>query len=99
MKKNRLFGYVALLICSVMILTAMTAQAGTLSQSDIDAIVNTTTDAGLVTSPFIEAVNIARPSVVGVNNYTITYSSNYGSSYYDYFFGYGGGNSKPTQKE
>lgn len=106
MKKNRLFGYVALLVCSVMLLTAMTASAGTLSQNDIDAIVNTETDATLVTSPFIEAVNIARPSVVGVNNYTITtyYNSN-GYDPFSYFFGYGygGGNGgysqQPQQKE
>jgi len=105
MKKNRLFGYVALLVCSVMLLTAMTASAGTLSQNDIDAIVNTETDATLVTSPFIEAVNIARPSVVGVNNYTIT--TYYNSNSYDpfsYFFGYGygggyGGSQQPQQKE
>ena len=104
MKKNRLFGYVALLVCSVMLLTAMTASAGTLSQNDIDAIVNTETDATLVTSPFIEAVNIARPSVVGVNNYTITtyYNSN-GYDPFSYFFGGGyggyGGNQQPSQKE
>ena len=106
MKKNRLFGYIALLVCAVMLLTAMTASAGTLSQGDIDAIINTETDATLVTSPFIEAVNIARPSVVGVNNYTIT--TYYNSNYYDpfsYFFGggyggYGGyGNQQPSQKE
>ena len=105
MKKNRLFGYIALFVCSVMLFTAMTASAGTLSQSDIDAIVNTDTDAGLVTSPFIEAVNTARPSVVGVNNYTVTYSYNYGSGSYGGLFGFGGGyggyggNQQPSQKE
>lgn len=104
MKKNRLFGYIALLLCSVMILTAMTAHAGTLSQGDIDAVVNTQTDASLVTSPFIAAVNTARPSVVGVNNYTIT--TYYNSNSYDpfsYFFGGGyggyGGNQQPSQRE
>ena len=104
MKKNRLFGYIALFICSVMLFTAVTASAGTLSQSDIDAIVGTDTDASLVTSPFIEAVNIARPSVVGVNNYTIT--TYYNSNSYDpfsYFFGGGyggyGGNQQPSQRE
>ena len=100
MKKNRLFGYIALLVCSVMLLTAMTASAGTLSQSDIDAIVNTTTDASQVTSPFIAAVNIARPSVVGVNNYTITTYYSSGSSLYGYFgYGYGYRGQEPTQKE
>ena len=99
MKKNRFFGALALILSAMMLFTAMTASAGTLSQSDIDAIVNTETDASLVTSPFIEAVNIARPSVVGVNNYAITYS--YGGNSYGYFFGYGYGygNQQPTQKE
>lgn len=100
MKKNRLFGILALILSVSMLFMAMTASAGTLSQNEIDAIVNTSTDATLVTSPFIEAVNIARPSVVGVNNYAITYSYGSGNSY-SYFFGYGYGygNQQPTQKE
>ena len=96
MKKNRLFGFIALIVSCVMLLSAITASAGTLSQSDIDQIVSTTTDASLVTSPFIDAVRKARPSVVGINNYTITYS--YGSGY-GYYFGYGYRNQEPTQKE
>ena len=104
MKKNRLFGYIALILSCMMLLSAMTASAGTLPQSAIDAIVNTDTDASLVTSPFIEAVNIARPSVVGVNNYTITYTSNYSTDPFSYFFGYGygyggGGSQQPQQRE
>lgn len=101
MKKNRLFGFLALTLSCVMLLTAMTASAGTLPQSAIDAIVNTETDASLITSPFIEAVNIARPSVVGVNNYSITYSTNYSTDPFSYFFGYGygGGNQQPSQRE
>jgi len=102
MKKNRLFGVLALALSCVMLLSAMTASAGTLSQNDIDQIVNTTTDASLVTSPFIHAVNTARPSVVGVNNYTITYSTNYSTDPFSYFFGYGyggGGNQQPSQRE
>jgi len=106
MKKNRFFGFLAMVLCTAMLFTAMTASAGTLSQNDIDAIVNTETDASLVTSPFIEAVNIARPSVVGVNNYTITtyYNSN-GYDPFSYFFGpgygggYGGYGQEPQQKE
>ena len=96
MKKNRLFGFLALALSCMMLLTAMTASAGTLPQSAIDAIVNTETDASLVTSPFIEAVNIARPSVVGVNNYSITYSTNYSTDPYGYG---GGGNQQPSQRE
>jgi len=97
-----LFGVLALALSCVMLLSAMTDSAGTLSQNDIDQIVNTTTDASLVTSPFIHAVNTARPSVVGVNNYTITYSTNYSTDPFSYFFGYGyggGGNQQPSQRE
>ena len=98
MKKNRLFGIAALALSCIMLLSALSASAGTLPQSAIDAIVNTETDASLVTSPFIEAVNIARPSVVGVNNYAVTYSSNYSTDPFSYFFGYGYGNGGSSQQ-
>ncbi|MBR5231707.1 MAG: trypsin-like peptidase domain-containing protein [Clostridia bacterium] len=100
MNKNRIFGFAALLMSLIMLCAAITASAGSLSKADIEAIVNTTTDASQVTSPFIQAVNIARPGVVGVNNYTITYSYGY-TDPYD-FFGFGGGSrgyQQPTQKE
>lgn len=61
------------------------ADDGKLSDAEISAIVNTETDASQVTSPFISVANNVRNSVVGVNNYTVTYSS------YGYGFGYGYG--------
>ena len=51
-------------------------------QAEIDAIINTTTDAEKVTSPFITVANQVRNSVVGVNNYAR-------ASYYGYGYGYG----------
>ena len=88
------FGLLAVVLALVMIgATALTAGAasGTLSQEEIDRIVNTTTDQTKVTSPFTEVVNQVRNSVVGVNNYATT------TSYYGYGFGFGYG--QPETKE
>ena len=88
------FGLLAVVLALVMIgATVLTAGAasGTLSQEEIDKIVNTTTDANQITSPFIEVVNQVRNSVVGVNNYATT------SSYYGYGFGFGYG--QPETRE
>ena len=55
------------------------------TEDEISAIVNTSTDASKVTSPFTEVANKVRNSVVGVNNYANA------SSYYGYdFYGFGG---------
>ena len=82
------FGILAVVLAMLMIgasiLSAGAANNG-LSQEEIDKIVNTTTDASQITSPFIEVVNQVRNSVVGVNNYTTT------SSYYGFGYGYGYG--------
>ncbi|MBQ6256104.1 MAG: trypsin-like peptidase domain-containing protein, partial [Clostridia bacterium] len=88
------FGVLAIALAIVMIgATVLTAGAanGTLSQEEIDKIVNTNTDASQITSPFIEVVNQVRNSVVGVNNYATT------SSYYGY--GYGFGYTQPQTRE
>ncbi|MBR0218973.1 MAG: trypsin-like peptidase domain-containing protein [Clostridia bacterium] len=88
------FGLLAVVLALVMIgATVLTAGAasGTLSQEEIDKIVNTTTDASQITSPFTEVVNQVRNSVVGVNNYATT------SSYYGYGFGFGYG--QPETRE
>ncbi|MBQ6950927.1 MAG: trypsin-like peptidase domain-containing protein [Clostridia bacterium] len=78
-------GMLALLLVTVMLsLTLINAFAddGKLSDADIDAIINTQTDASQVTSPFITVADSVRNSVVGVNNYTTSYSYNYGYGYY-----------------
>ena len=88
------FGILAVALAIVMIgATVLTAGAanGTLSQEEIDKIVNTTTDQNQVTSPFVEVVNQVRNSVVGVNNYATT------TSYYGYGYGFGYG--QPESRE
>ena len=88
------FGILAIALALVMIgATVLSAGAasGTLSQEDIDKIVNTSTDASQITSPFIEVVNKVRNSVVGVNNYATT------ASYYGYGYGFGYG--QPETRE
>lgn len=54
---------------------------GTLSKDEVNAIVNTTTDPGKVTSPIIEVANTAQKSIVGVNNYQQSRSDFYGYGY------------------
>ncbi len=94
MKKRFYVGIVAVLIAVVMIgATVITANAATngLTEKEIDAIVNTTTDQSKVESPFLSVVNDVRNSVVGVNNYATS------TAYYGYGFGYGYG--QPETKE
>ena len=90
------FGLLAVLLAVVMIATTLInagAASNTISEAEIDAIVNTTTDASQVTSPFLEVASQVRNSVVGVNNYTTT-SSFYG---FGYGYGYGRRNSEPRE--
>ena len=94
MKKRMYLGIVAVLLAVVMIgVTVITANAATngLSEKEIDAIVNTSTDQSKIDSPFLSVVNEVRNSVVGVNNYATT------TSYYGYGFGYGYG--RPESQE
>ncbi len=74
---------VVAMLCGTLI--SAFADDGKLSDAEISSIVNTQTDANLVSSPFTQVANSVRNSVVGVNNYTVTYSS-YG---YNYYYGYG----------
>ena len=94
MKKRMYVGIVAVLLAVVMIgATLISANAATngLSEKEIDAIVNTTTDQSKIDSPFLSVVNHVRNSVVGVNNYATS------TSYYGYGFGYGYG--QPETRE
>ncbi len=77
---------VALLISAV----AIAADNSTISQEDIDAIINTTTDASQISSPFTVVSEKVRDSVVGINNYQIQRNNYY--NYYGFGFGYGYGN-------
>ncbi len=92
--KKRFVALLSVLCAGVLAAGTMVMNAGadttTLSEEEISAIVNTTTDASQVTSPFTEAVNKVRDSVVGINNYQRMSSSNYGYGY-GYGFGFGNG--------
>ena len=80
------YGVLAALLAVVMLAVTLIhagAVTGTIPENEIQALVNTTTDASQVTSPFIQVAAAVRDSVVGVNNYATT------SSYYGYGFGYG----------
>ena len=71
---------------------ALASDGGILSSAQIDQIVETTTDASQVTSPFIYACSVVCQSVVGVNNYQLTTTRNYNNSNgYGYGYGYGYG--------
>ncbi len=72
--KSRLTRFTAALAALAMAFTLsggfiQSARARTLAQGDIDALLGTTTDASLITSPIIQIANQAQQSVVGVNNY------------------------------
>ena len=87
-KRSWIIGAVAVLLAVGMIgLTAVTAGADSsrMTEEEINAVVNTQTDATQITSPFIEVANQVRNSVVGVNNYAST------ASYYGYGYNYGYG--------
>ena len=94
MKKRMYLVIVSVLLAVTMIgATVISANAATngLTESQIDAIVNTTTDQSKIDSPFLSVVNHVRNSVVGVNNYATS------TSYYGYGFGYGYG--QPETRE
>ena len=78
---------------------ALAADRKSVSTEEIDAIINTTTDASQISSPFTEVADKVRGSVVGINNYQ---SRRY--NYYDYYgfgfgYGYGGGRDNNDNQE
>ena len=83
------------LILAIGLALNASASSGSLSKSEIDSIVETTTDASTVVSPFTAAVKAVRDSVVLVRNYQISRStgiSPFGWGFdYGYGFGYGDG--------
>lgn len=94
-KKNA-YGYVAIVLALAIVIvgsvvffqrdTTAGAEAVTISEN-----------ATVVTSPFTEAVQKVRGSVVGVNNYTTLRSNGYGYSY-GYGFGGRGGNEDSSRQ-
>ncbi|MEG0492604.1 MAG: trypsin-like peptidase domain-containing protein [Clostridia bacterium] len=89
MKKN-IYGYIAIVVALAMVvgtsvsLFQMNATAGA-------EAVTVSENATVVTSPFTEAVQKVRASVVGVNNYT-TYRSQNNGYYFDFGNGFSFGN-------
>ena len=69
---------------------AIAADNKTISQEEIDAIINTSTDVSQISSPFTAVSEKVRDSVVGINNYQIQRNNYY--NYYGFGFGYGYGN-------
>ena len=90
------------LALSLAVGTAAFAAGGSsaIPQEEIDAIVNTETDASQITSPFISVAEKVRGSVVGVNNYQTVRYSNY--NYYGFGFPFGNdydrGNNEGTEQ-
>ncbi|NLX82861.1 MAG: PDZ domain-containing protein [Clostridiales bacterium] len=91
MKTNRrITGIIAaVLALSLLLGIGITAYAkdtaGTLTQEEVEKIVNTSTKQEEVTSPFIEISKKAQESVVGVNNYQVSRRSQFSHSF-GFFF-------------
>ncbi len=89
-------GIVALILAIALVCSAVafaadnSSNTGILDSSEIDSIVNTSTDASKVSSPFTEVANAVRSSVVGVNNYETVTGSRY-NNYYGFGYGFGRG--------
>ena len=96
-KHSKLYGSLLAVALAAILITVTLVSAGaagnTLTEEEISAIVNTSTDASQVTSPFIQVADQVRNSVVGVNNYAMA------SSYYNYGFGYGYGFGRGDQNQ
>ena len=94
-KRANGWGILASVLVSMMLLTAILVPAGAdsvVSEEEISAILNTTTDQTQVTSPFTQVAAQVRNSVVGINNYQQV------TSYYGYGFGYGGRQSQSVEQ-
>ncbi len=85
MKKN-LITILCVMLTAAMLICAVAFAAGentkTISEEEINQIVNTSTDTSLIESPFLNVTEQVRSSVVGINNYQSV-------SYYGYGYGYG----------
>ena len=87
-KRAGLWVLAAVLVCSLALggFALASGDRPTVSDEEIDQIINTTTDASKVESPFLSVANSVRNSVVGVKNYQRVRPSSY-----DYYFGFGFG--------
>ena len=83
--KSNLFGYIAVVLALVMVITSAVALGQAKSNASAEAV-TVSENATVVTSPFTEAIVKVKESVVGVNNYAKASRNNY----YGFGFGYGG---------
>ena len=82
--KKNLFGYLAIALALTMVIGASTM----MSQKSASAEqVQLAENATVVSSPFTDAVQKVKNSVVGVNNYTSARNNSY---YYGYGYGFNG---------
>ena len=92
-EKMNVKNLIAILLSVMLIIGAVAVAADNnpkISQDDIDAILNTTTDASQISSPFTAVSEKVRDSVVGINNYQVQRNTYY--NYYGFGFGYNYGN-------
>ncbi|NLI21715.1 MAG: PDZ domain-containing protein [Clostridiales bacterium] len=82
--KKSLYGYLAIAM-ALMLVVGATVTLGQMSSNASAEAVKVSENATVVTSPFTEAVNKVKDSVVGVNNYTNASRNSY------FGFGYGFG--------
>lgn len=84
---------IAIVLALVLAMGCMTALAMTKEEAEqaANAVVSTTTDKSLITSPFIPVIAKVQDSVVGVNNYQNYTYSNYSIDPFDFGFGFGFG--------
>ena len=85
------FGILALVLALTLAVGGIALAAdgsSTITDEEINSIINTTTDASQVVSPFTAVADSVRTSVVGINNYQSSRSNN---NYYYYGFGFGFG--------
>ena len=84
---------VAIALVLVLALGTLTAFALTKEEAEqaAEAVIKTTTDKSLITSPFIPVIAKVQDSVVGINNYQNYTYSNYNTDPFGFGFGFGFG--------
>ncbi len=100
---KKFLGFVSLALALTLVATASVVLYKTGSSAGAEAV-EVVENATVVASPFTEAVQKVKDSVVGVNNYTVykrnSYSNPFGFGFgFGFDFDYGYGNSEPDEEE
>lgn len=98
---KKALGFVALTLALVIVSVTSVVLFQTHGTADAEAV-KVSENATIVTSPFTEAVQKVKDSVVGVNNYTTYSRSGYGNSFgfgFGFDFGYGGSGRDSDENE